>query len=288
MRLGLALIALLIALPARAAPSVAPSAALVQSRLQYQRHEYKEAEETLKQIVDQLPTEEGVVEAHRLLALSYFFQKKVPEARQEVIAILALKPDFKLDPALEQPVAVSFFENIRKEQEERLREIKLRQVEEAEQARKDDERRRAAEHARAQRVFVEKRVEKHSRLIALLPFGIGQVQNGERGKAALFGTTEAVFGALSLASWIAVQEKFPNAKFDPADKGLAETLLGLQLASGVAFWAMVVAGIIDAEVRFKPEVVRYKELPEGKRKATFNLAPFVSPGLYGLGVNGAF
>jgi tetratricopeptide (TPR) repeat protein len=287
-KLAAALAVLLSTLAAGAAPSVSPQAALQQSKLAIQRHEYKEAEDTLKPLLDQFPTEEGLVEAHKLLASSYYFQNKKAEAEQEVIALLALRPDYKLDPVIDQPVLVRFFDKVRGDQAERLAEIKKRQDLENERLRREDERRRIEEHAKAQRVFVEKEVHRNSRLVAMLPFGIGQAQNRKRGLAALFASSELAFGAVSLSLWIALQEKFPGGRVLPADEHLATTLSALSIGFGAAFWGMFIAGIIEAQANFVPEIVRTKELPSKPRKQSWNLLPMLSPGQFGVGLQGVF
>lgn len=300
MRAALALALILCCPPlAFAAPPDSPQAALQESELSYKKQRYKDVETVVKSLLYptiELATEDSVVEAHRLLALSYFFQKKLPEARQEVVALLALRPTFELDPIVEPPVAVSFFQTIRKEQEDRLQAIRRRQLEDAARAQKEEERRRAAEKARAERVYIERTVEHHSRWLAMVPFGVGQIQNGQRKKAIFFAVTEAAMGALSLSTWLATELTFPierdpntgqlNRVYQPAQAQLAQTLLGLQLGSGAAFWGLVAWGIIDAQVKFVPEIVKTRELPHGVQGLT--LRPILSPGLMGLGLSGAF
>jgi hypothetical protein len=283
---------------AYASPSQNPQAALDQGRTAYARHEYKEVENTIAPLLknNELGTEDSIAEAHRLLALSYFFQKRTDDAQKEVKALLRIKPDFHLDSFVEPPVAVSFFENIRKEQKQLTDDLEKRRLDEEERLRKDEERRRAEARRKAERIYLDREVVKHSRLVAALPFGIGQIQNGNKKLAVMFGVTEAVFGALSLATWISIQQIFPNAQYQPfrdaslpGNKDLATALTATQVASGAAFWGLVVAGIIEAEVRYVPQVVKVKELPSApKPKATWLLGPILSPTFYGVGAQGAF
>jgi hypothetical protein len=279
---------LLATLPVLAAPSISPQAALQQSKLAIQRHEYKEAEDTLKPLLDQFPTEDGLIEAHRLLTSSYFFQKKIVEARQEVIALLRLRPEYKLDPVVDPPVLVSFFEEIRKDQAERLIEIKKRHEEENERLRREEERKRVEERAKAQRIFVLKEVHKNSRWVAMVPFGVGQWQNGERKLAIALGTTEALLGAASLSLWITLQVRYPSGLVPNNEAQLVNYLNGFQIGLGAAFWGTVIIGIIEAQARFVPEVVHTRELPSKPKQTSWNLLPLLSPTTVGLGVQGAF
>ncbi len=294
---GLVVLALLSS-TALAGPSQNPQAALELGKSAYARHSYKEVEEAIAPLLknNELGTEEAVIEAHRLLALSYFFLRREAEAGKEVKALLLLRPNFQLDAFVESPVAVHFFENIRNSQEQQMEDFKKRQIEEDEQLRKEEERRRLAARAKAEKVYIEKTVERHSRLLAMVPFGVGQIQNGHKGLAVMFGVTEGLLGALSLSMWITIQQRFPGSVTQPdrdnkpGDQGLATTLTALQLASGAAFWVMVVAGIIDAQVKLVPVVVRTKDLPSQPppKKTTWIMGPIISPSFYGIGAQGAF
>jgi hypothetical protein len=44
--------------------------------------------------------------------------------------------------------------------------------------------------------------ERHPVYVALIPFGAGQAQNGERGKAVAFAATEGATAAISAGVWL--------------------------------------------------------------------------------------
>lgn len=289
-------LACLVAAPAAAHPSSNPKEALDQGRTAYDRGDYARAIDTIHPLLYpsiELGTEDEVVQAHRLLALSYFFVNKPKEAEAEVTSLLALRPTYELDPIVDPPVAVRFFEDVRRRQAERLQAVKQREREEAERERQKEERERAEARARAERIYVDRMVERHSRLVAALPFGIGQVQNGQNGKAIAFGVSEGVLGLTSLAAYLAIQYKYPvdpttlHRQFPPEEQGTATALISLQLAAGAAFWATVVWGIIDAEVLFKREVVlRTRERDAAPPKTKSKLKVSIMPA--GLGLAGTF
>jgi hypothetical protein len=266
-----------------AATTLAPQAALEAGKLAYARHEYAAVEQSVRPLLYptvELGTDDAVVEARRLLALAYFFQKRYPEARAEVVQILALRPEYQLDRYVEPPVAVSFFEAIRREQDDRLEAIRRRErEEEAARAREEEARRREALR-NAERVYVERTVERHSRLYAFIPFGVGQLQNGQRKKAIFFLTSELVVGALSLACWAALPAAFNLNSVRPEDAATVNALNLTQIVSGVAFWGLAVAGVIDANVRYLPTVTRTRELPPRPR-ARLTISPF-SVGIQGV------
>ena len=149
---------------AASVPTPSPRSALEEGKLAYQRSQFHQVESAIKPLLYPTPTletPEDILEARRLLALAYFFQRKPVEARQEVLALFVAKPDFKLDPAVDPQVAVNFFETIRKEQVERY-EVLVRK------AREEAERKQREEAARAQRILVERQIIRRSRFIAMV------------------------------------------------------------------------------------------------------------------------
>jgi hypothetical protein len=284
---------LALALPAAANPSRRAKDSLDQGRTAYDRGDYDRAITTIQPLLYpsiELGTEDEVVTAHRLLALSYFFVKKEKEAEQEVTSLLALRPNYQLDPIVDPPVAVRFFEDVRKRQSERLNAIKQREREEAERDRIREEKRSAEARAKAERVYVDRVVERHSRLIALLPFGVGQAQNGHNKKAVALAVSEAILGATSLAAYLAIDYSYPvdpttlRRQFKAEDYNTATTLVALQLAAGAAFWATVIYGIIDAQVYFKREVVRDTRERHAPKPNKLSIIPTPA----GVGIAGTF
>jgi hypothetical protein len=269
---------------ARAATTTtAPQAALEAGKLAYQRHEYAIVEQTVRPLLYptvELGTDDAVVEARRLLALAYFFQKRYPEARAEVVQILAMRPEYQLDRYVEPPVAVSFFEAIRREQDDRLEAIRRREREEELARQREAEAKRREALRNAERVYLERTVERHSRVYAFVPFGVGQFQNGQRKKAIFFLSSELIVGALSLACWAALPAAYNLSSVRPEDAATVNALNLTQIVSGVAFWGLVLAGVIDANVKYVPTVTRTRELPTRPR-ARLSITPF-SVGLEGI------
>ena len=282
--------------PARAGNDTALSAAtperqLTDGRRAYERGDYAGAVRTLTPLLYpsiELTNVDSVIDAHRLLALSYLLQKKELEAEEEASAILALRPSFELDPIIDPPTAVAFFDGVRKKQDARLRELRGREIKEAEARKQEEERRKRAQ---AERIYIQQTVKKNSRLLATVPFGVGQWQNGQ--------PRELVFGALSLAAYVALDQKYSydparNKRLYPSDeRTTAQALVGLQLGAGIAFWATLVWGIIDAHVLYKPQtLVDTHELPRKSALKSLDLAPIIdlnrATGQVGIAVQGAF
>lgn len=303
MKSALVALVVLVATSAAAAdPSRNPQGSLDQGRTAYDRGDYKRAVDTIKPLLYpsiELGTEEEVVAAHKLLALSYFFVNKQKEAEEEVTSLLALRPTYQLDPIVDPPVAVRFFEDVRRRQSDRINALKKRELEESQRAHKEEERRLAEARARAERIYVDRVVEKHSRLIALLPFGAGQAQNGQTGKAIAFGVSEGVLAAASIVSYFTLQYRYPvnpttgHQQFPASEQNTATALITLQLAAGAAFWATVAWGILDAQLLFKREVVvdtreRTTTVPAPPKHKPKHSSISIIPTLGGVGVVGTF
>jgi hypothetical protein len=287
-------LALALAQVASANPTKNPQASLEEGRVAYERGQYGQAVQTIHPLLYpsiELRTEDSVVEAHRLLALSYLFMTRTNEAEVEAVSLLALRPDYEPDPVVDPPAAVQFFHTLKTKQDSRLREIRERQKEEQERLRKEEERQREAAHAKAERVYVERVVNRHSRGIALLPF-VGQFYNHHNVTGGILVGAEALLSVAWAATTLAIYLEFPDNKVPFKQKDEARTLQGVQIGTAAGFWALVAVGIIDAQARFVPEfTVGTHELPSDptktpKVKAT--LLPIVSPNLYGLGIQGAW
>ncbi len=294
-----------------AAPGLARAdsqAAFAAGRVAYERGRYAEAVVTLRPLLYpniELGSEESVIEAHRLLALSYLFQAQNSEAEAEASALLALRPEYQADPVVDPPAAVYLFASVRHQQEERLARIRERQLADAEKARLAAEQRRRDEHAKAERVYVERTIVHHNRFLAFLPFGAGQFQAHRVGLGVAFATSEILFGAWWASMTLAINEKYPTGIVAPQDKSTANTLLALQVAAGTAFWATVLAGVLEAQIRYVPgDVVQLREMPPGYKPPAsdpptkppsqtppplkISVAPIITPHFYGLGAQGAF
>jgi hypothetical protein len=133
------------------------------------------------------------------------------------------------------------------------------------------ERPAAADPADRPIVLQEVIIEKHSRLVAALPFGAGQFQNGEIGLGVFFASSEALAAAASLASAIAVHRleavdvtmRTRQGFVDVAE--LNRQILKAAWVNRISFgtWAaLAVIGVIEAQVTFVPErlTVRKRQL----------------------------
>jgi hypothetical protein len=107
----------------------------------------------------------------------------------------------------------------------------------------------------------------HDRLLAWIPFGVGQFQNGDSGLGAFFLAAESVAlaGALaSTAAWIPLDQQDQHlGPTSTVDVGLMRGLQIADWASVGAFAALALAGVIEAHINFVPShrIRRDREVP---------------------------
>lgn len=227
----------------------------------------------------QLVLEQERVEAYRLLGLSLFYLGRRDEAANAFFDLLKQNPDYQLDPFYVPPHAVAFFDDVKKESEPLLapiRERRTRRIQEEraeEQARQEAERRRQEQLARMapgeeDDTFVvrlmERRVVENSPLVAWMPFGLGQFQNGHRQLGTALLATEAVAAAVSVLSFWAIEGlRDPRTGQFPAPAhDIATRLDTVKFVSAGIFYGLWLIGAIDANLRFVPTRV-VAESPAG-------------------------
>jgi hypothetical protein len=252
--------------------AAAPGEEFARGRTAFFRAEYGRAIEILRPLLYpelRLETEDEAVQAHRMLAVAYLFENQPDEARREFRKLLELRPDYRLDPLLDPPRVVDFFNEVVKEQAGDVAAVEARR-----------RRREADRAARRQEdgAPVIRRVEKRSLVVALLPFGAGQFQNGERRKGWAFFAAESALAATSLGAFAlnfglfgvrpvrpCLDPIMPDPGGDPAvcpadridhsGEELSRNLTRLQIISGALFFGVAVWGAVDALRGFRPEVV---------------------------------
>ena len=142
----------------------------------------------------------------------------------------------------------------------------------------------------------ERRVELNSRLIAMVPLGVGQFQNGDIRLGIAFAAGEALLGGTSLVT-VAIVNKLASIH---VSSGLVDTTkLNAKIRAAVivnqitfATWGVLtVAGVIQAQVGFVPErtTLQKRLVPPRPTLAPMPI-PFAAPVPGGavVGLTGAF
>ena len=245
------------------------------ARRNYERQSYEKAARGLESLVGgAVPRARNPVvrlEARKYLGATYLFLAKDEAAREQFRLLLEEDPDYDIDQLAFPEAVVQTFQEVRAKVKEEL--AKKRAFEEA---RKQRERAAELEALISQQQRIQaleelaatETVEKvNSRWIAALPFGIGQFQNENRKLGIMFAVTESAFLAASIATFVG-HNSLRDENPAPSELERAERV---EKALRIGNWASVgallsfyIAGVIEAEVRFKPVIrsTRKRDLPD--------------------------
>jgi hypothetical protein len=126
-----------------------------------------------------------------------------------------------------------------------------------------------------------------SRWIAALPFGIGQMQNGDVGVGIFFAAGEAVLAGASLATYWTVdyiasvnpsQRSPTHQPIDvPALNARITTLTMVNRATFAGWAALTAAGVFEAEVSFGP-----RHAARTRLSGSITAAPLPGGGMAGI------
>jgi hypothetical protein len=245
------------------------------ARRNYDRHNYAKAARGLESLVGGVvPRAANSVvrlEARKYLGATYLFLGKGEAAREQFRSLLEEDPDYDIDPVAFPEAVVQTFQEVQKEvAAERARKDAL------EAARRKRERSDEVEELIRQQQRIQmleelaaaETVEKvNSRWIAALPWGIGQFQNEDRKLGIMFAVTESAFMAASIATFIghnSLRDENPvPSEIERATRVEKALRIGNWVSVG-AFLSFAIAGVVEAEVRFKPVIrtTRKRELPD--------------------------
>jgi hypothetical protein len=280
---GALLVATVLLVSALARADRDPGAEFAAGIRAYEQRRYAEAVSRIAPLLYPrvlLPVEEQIVDAHKVLAISHFQLGARDPARKEFVSLLGLRPEFVLDPVAEPAPAVSFFESVKKELEERARSDRERQMEQEIRRRVEAEMRRSGAPAGEAAPVVERLIERRMGLRTFLPFGLGQFANAQRRKGWAFLLSEAGLLAASVTAWATIQ--INHGRWTSSSQNAFTALNVTQVTAGALFIGVALWGIVDAVVHtpLNERVIVREPKPGPPIKA------FLSPG--GLVLGGTF
>lgn len=244
----------LAAWPVFTARAESPTKLLARARAEFDYQNFENAATLLEQLLVpqvRLTTEKDIVAAREMLGLCYFYLGKQQQARQQFIELLYLRPDHRLDPFMIPPAAVTFFDSITNEPAIRA---KLEQIKKSRRANTKPTPPRQPP-VRVQTLVRQRELVRRNRLVAFLPFGLGQFQNGDTLKGVLLASG----GGLALVANITCYSLLvalanENGRYAPGDMQLARGLrIGQYVGLGL-FAASWIYGAIDANLKFQSTV----------------------------------
>ncbi len=276
----------------------------------YMAHRYDDAEARLRALLDParggLKDPDLIADARMYLAATLLADanlrptpaERAPltdEAASTLEDLLIARPDYQADPLRVALEAIDALTDAKARLRDKLAAIQAEKVRRAqeEKAKLEAERQKQALRlAMLEKLATsEVVVERHSRWLSLVPFGVGQFQNGQTAEGWLFLTAEGL-----LAAGTVVAAAYAYGYEEQAWRYHNEGNSAAQSAyTSAAHWAAItddilagglvltaVAGIIHAEATYVPErvQVRRREIPP------LSLTPVVGP--TGIGVVGRF
>jgi len=247
--------------------AVAEQVRLAQRDFEY--GDYAKVSQRLASLVEvgRFQTPELRARAYTLLGEALLLQNppREAEAHRAFLELLFLDPDTELDPFYVPPRVTEFFEREKKELEPQIAPLRAQRRAEKEARRKvweDEAQRRRQEEAERRRPNVERTVVQHEFWVSLLPFGLGQLQNGDRSLGYTLATLEVIFGAASVGSALLIETLRDQStqKFGSGDYQIAHRLQIVKWIGAAAFYSLWAFGAVHAAVNYRPQTIVKDEL----------------------------
>lgn len=288
-------------------------AELEKARASFLAHNWSDAEQRLRALLDPqtgLKERALIAQARMYLGATLIAEGRRDEAQDLFGKLVLDDPSFEPDPLSFPSEAINTFIDVRSSMLEQIRtEMQNRAKQEAER------RAREAAEKEAQRVWLErvkaqaaeeKITVRHSRIVACLPFGVGQFQNGDVALGGLFLGAQvlAVTGsAITYGMYLYARSREneelrrPGAdvnQYVPQYHQRAEDIRLVNLGFAGAFVLAAGIGILQANLAYVPEAAEKKrrDLPpletpsradgedrprSDKRGLVSSIAPLVTP-----------
>ena len=236
-----------------------------------------------------------VLESRKYLGAALLFLGRSADAEQQFELLLQAEPGYVLDPLTFPEEVNRRFDAVRKRLEHARTEaarIKAEARVQAEQEQREAQAEASEEQKEKTKRLIElasvERVEvQRSRWIAMMPFGIGQFQNQHESLGLVLAVSEGILLGAAVTSYF-LHESLRDE--DPRDEVLDDARLaeaGFRYSNRISlglFAAVAVAGIVDAQIRFKPTLTYERRRPLPKNLEELNVS--VGPG--GVAVSGRF
>jgi hypothetical protein len=224
--------------------------------------------------VGRFDTPELRARAYSLLGQALLLQNppRQAEAHRAFLELLLLDPDTELDSFYVPPRVIEFFDREKKELEPQIAPLRAQRRAEKEARRRafeeEAQRRRQEETERRLKTIqpnVERTVVQHEYWVSLLPFGLGQLQNGDRTLGYTLATLEVIFGAASVGSALLIEtlRDQNTQKFGPGDYQIAHRLQIVKWVGAAAFYSLWAFGAVHAAMNYKAHTIVKDQLLVG-------------------------
>ncbi len=258
--------------------SADPRADLEKARAAFVARNWADAEERLRALLDPkngLKERSLISQARMYLGASLLAQGKKDDAKETFETLVLDDPTFDPDPLSFPGDAINTFIDVRSSLLEQIRNAQQTALRLAAEKRAREEAEREKQRVWLEKVKAQAAEEKitvrHSRLVASLPFGAGQFQNGQPivGWAFLGAEVAAVAGtAVTYGMYLYARNRENDElrrpggdvnQLVPQYHQRAEDLRIANLAFAGAFVGIAAVGIVQAHVEFVPERAEKKK-----------------------------
>lgn len=230
-----------------AAPQSSVVEELRRAKNEYAYGNYAEAAERLRSLLYpmRLVSDDQVIEARKYLALSYYLLDRLDEVGEEFAKLLYLDPDYDLDPFTVAPPVIETFETVRKQLQPELDVIRQRR----------SDAQLGEQQLRGIRRTITTKITEHSELGTILPFGVGQFQNGQMGWGLIFAGTELALASANIGAYLTARRHSVYDEKDSDARRLVQQLTVVQYASAAMLGLVWSLGVFHARLHFVPSVV---------------------------------
>lgn len=269
------------------------------ARAAYLARNYSEAEERLRALVDPktgLKELSLLSQARMYLGAVLLAQGKQDEAGTTFEKLILEDPAFEPDPLSFPANVINTFFDVRGQLQEKIRQNAqtAARIEAQRRAAAEEERRQQeAWLARVKQMAQEEKITvRNNRLVAFLPFGAGQFQNGEPVLGWTFLVSEAVL-VIGTGITIPMYAYARGRAQDEARAGdlnrtaqlyqdRADNIRTVNLSMAGAFAAIAITGIVQANLSYVPERVETKKRDLPPLGAGLSVKPVISPLFVGI------
>jgi hypothetical protein len=266
---------MLLALSASTEARADSRAELEKARASFLARNWTEAEDRLRTLLD--PTKSGLKErplisqARMYLGATLILQGRKDEAKEVFEKLVLDDPTFEPDPLSFPSEAINTFIDVRSSLLEQIKAATQNAARLAAEKKAKEEAEKEAQRLWLERVKAQAAEEKitvrHSRIVASLPFGVGQFQNGQQALGFFFLGAEV----LSVAGTVVTYAMYSYARDREAEElsgfnqfseqwhKRAEDLRLVNLGFAGGFVLAAAIGIVQANVAFVPEAAETKK-----------------------------
>ncbi len=239
---------------------------LVQARREFVNQNHEQVIKLVKPLLEPrsiLASEEEEAEALEMLGISYWWINDLKAAEASFLVLLSLRPEKKLNPAVQPAGVVKFFNAIRENLERMPEEIRARQTQELKICRKQLAK-KSEEIRKLRETAVETTIIRRPLWLSFIPFGVGQFNNGHMGKGWTFFSIETALLLANMTSYILAETSWvrngPGSTVRNDEKSIrrARNVQIAQITTGSLLIGVAAAGIIEALISYKSRTVRTK------------------------------